>query len=75
MLKKEYKALRGLLRANGSYAYRWMLPSQQAPFKALQEQECDYLARRAEMESPNIPLSAPLAIFMAWRYRCENKAK
>jgi hypothetical protein len=81
MLKSEYEALRGLLRANGSYAYRWMLPSQQAIFKALGGAAGDHLKAREAWSRINcnprmaLELFAPIGLFMAWRYRCENRSK
>jgi hypothetical protein len=75
MLKNEYQALRGLLRSNGAYAYRWMEPAQQAIFKALGGASGDYLAQREAWSKINcnprmaIELFAPVGIFMAWKHR------
>jgi hypothetical protein len=75
MLKNEYQALRGLLRSNGSYAYQWMLPSQQAIFKALGGASGDHLQAREAWSRINcnprmaLELFAPIGIFMAWKHR------
>lgn len=46
MTKKEYRANRKLLRANGRYALRWMSDAERAVFEALESGK-DWLAERA----------------------------
>lgn len=81
MNRNDYKCIRALIRENGAYAENWLDADDIERFRALRAQGDDYLAMRARMalKRPDkdniIMLSAPLGIFMAWRNRCQNRAK
>lgn len=48
MNRKEYRAARKMLRANGRYALRWMTESERAVFEQLEVGK-DHLAERADI--------------------------
>ena len=50
MNRQAYKAARALIRANGSYALRWLEPAQRDAFESLGSLDDDTLSYRARTE-------------------------